>query len=204
MEDAVYVLKMLMEKKIIKFNRPDVHYRSILEIISIRDAPHTVKKEILYLLDYVIYADDDNFLTEELVIAYELLMNIWGVEDDLKIISLNIMANIALIPSLKFKLIGFLPAIILNLNFSPKHAVFIFLLNYFHSQNYEIQTQTDEKIVRCLQEIKSTSSEIVVTEVKIWSGLAMHGFEGVIPERVIHASCPEVELLKEILEKKSL
>jgi hypothetical protein len=63
MEDAVYVLKMLMEKKIIKFNRPDVHYRSILEIVSIRDAPHTAKKEILYLLDYVIYADDDNFLT---------------------------------------------------------------------------------------------------------------------------------------------
>ena len=96
MEDSVIMLKCLIEFQFIEYKKAPIHYGKILDMVMINQCPFEIKRNILILLDTIVFMDEDSKLTDDLVRMYSLTDKIWGVDEEIKHITMNILANVVL------------------------------------------------------------------------------------------------------------
>lgn len=62
-------------------NYKNIDYKKLLNFIPIKNYPITLKKEALFIIDSMIYLDDNSGLVEDLVENEKILMKILGIEE---------------------------------------------------------------------------------------------------------------------------
>ena len=80
-EDSISVLKDLINLQFISFNKAPINYGKIIDMVMINQCPIEIKRNVLYLLDTIIFMDQEGALTDDLVRMYDMLDKIWTADE---------------------------------------------------------------------------------------------------------------------------
>ena len=102
-----------------------------------------------------------------------MLMKILDVKHNLKFISYNILANIALDRIFIDEIQKNLITLRLQFEFSPNNSKIIqFLFNYFYSKNFKIESKMQEQLIETLySKTEPQSKDDLELVAQIWIGL---------------------------------
>ena len=109
----------------------------------------------MFIIDHLIYKDDhNNKITDILVYEKQLIFRLRSIEEDLRLIVINILSNLVINPDYKKFFHDLINPIRMMLKCFPELMItYTFINNYFKSQEYFIITESDWNLIDQLRNL---------------------------------------------------